>query len=72
MSRSEKMGQELDFQAFLSIEDNELIVEGHLLPALNSTNGVVPFIGAGMSVDSGFPGWTSFLKEEAERKGPHS
>src|SRR5690606_28403356 len=25
---------------------------------------VVPFVGAGMSVPSGYPGWTAFLKQQ--------
>jgi hypothetical protein len=32
---------------------------------LASRIGVVPFVGAGLSIPSGMPGWANFLREEA-------
>jgi hypothetical protein len=37
-----------------------------LVPQLRSPMGVVPFVGAGLSIDFGFPGWARFLYEAAE------
>jgi hypothetical protein len=37
-----------------------------LIKATKST-GVIPFVGAGMSVSSGYPGWTSFLRKQLRR-----
>jgi hypothetical protein len=37
-----------------------------LVGQLRSPMGVVPFVGAGLSVDFGFPGWPKFLKDAAE------
>jgi hypothetical protein len=37
-----------------------------LVAQLRSPMGVVPFVGAGLSVDFGFPGWPKFLKDAAE------
>src|SRR5262245_31623286 len=34
---------------------------------MKSDVGVVPFVGAGISVPIGYPGWTSFLLEQAEQ-----
>lgn len=37
-----------------------------LVAQLRSPMGVVPFVGAGFSVDFGFPGWPKFLSEAAD------
>jgi hypothetical protein len=37
-----------------------------LVAQLRSPMGVVPFVGAGLSVDFGFPGWPKFLRDAAE------
>lgn len=36
---------------------------------LASRVGIVPFVGAGLSVAYGYPGWKAFLAEQAERAG---
>jgi hypothetical protein len=40
-----------------------------LVAQLRSPMGVVPFVGAGLSVDFGFPGWPKFLRDAAEFHG---
>lgn len=41
----------------------------YLFEQLENPLGVLPFVGAGVSVPLGFPGWTEFLKLEAARHG---
>ena len=40
-----------------------------LVEQLNTPVGVIPFVGAGLSMPFGFPGWTNFLLSEAESAG---
>lgn len=40
-----------------------------LLEQLQVPNGIVPFVGAGMSIPFGYPGWQSFLEEQAGKGG---
>ncbi|HUU68779.1 MAG TPA: SIR2 family protein, partial [Planctomycetota bacterium] len=42
------------------IEDNERNLQ-LLVDQLQNPIGVIPFVGAGLSIPAGFPGWTSFL-----------
>ena len=40
-----------------------------LVEQLQTPQGVIPFVGAGLSIPLGFPGWTDFLLAEAESAG---
>jgi tetratricopeptide (TPR) repeat protein len=40
-----------------------------LVDAFRRRQGVIPFVGAGLSVDFGFPLWTDFLREAAAQAG---
>ncbi len=40
-----------------------------LVEQLKTTPGLIPFVGAGLSVPFGFPGWTRFLISQAEYAG---
>ena len=47
-------------EKFLPLGDNSMNVPG-LIQQIR-TGGVIPFVGAGMSVDFGFPQWKDFRK----------
>ncbi|HYI01143.1 SIR2 family protein [Hyalangium sp.] len=51
----------------LSIQDNAS--EFARLKAQVHSGRVIPFVGAGLSIPCGFPGWTAFLLEEAKHAG---
>ncbi|HUV82057.1 MAG TPA: tetratricopeptide repeat protein [archaeon] len=40
-----------------------------LVEQLKTGNGVIPFVGAGLSIPLGFPGWTKFLLEQGQSAG---
>ena len=40
-----------------------------LVEQLETGNGVIPFVGAGLSIPLGFPGWTEFLLEQGQSAG---
>ncbi len=40
-----------------------------LVEQVQLPNGIVPFVGAGMSIPFGYPGWQSFLEEQARKAG---
>jgi hypothetical protein len=53
---------------------NEILGDPQNFENLNSLreeikryNGIIPFVGAGLSVPLGFPGWTQFLRDEARK-----
>jgi hypothetical protein len=64
--RTAKAATPIDAAAILdetgSREAFERLVEAHL-----AGRGITPFAGAGMSAESGFPGWRGFLLEQAKR-----
>jgi len=40
-----------------------------LVEQIEKGNGVIPFVGAGLSIPLGFPGWTEFLLEQGQSAG---
>lgn len=53
------------------IQDNDEYLQ-LLLEQLRRPTGIIPFVGAGFSVPSGFPGWGSFLLTQARKAGVES
>ncbi len=58
----------LSSKPFWKLPENVQAV-GMLKKQLQTPMGVVPFIGAGVSIPYGFPGWTEFLRVEAKNAG---
>ena len=52
----------------LRVEENEDNLR-HLVEQMKSGIGVIPFVGAGMSMPFGFPSWSGFLLDQAARAG---
>src|SRR5580704_9061226 len=50
-----------------AIQQDEVLEE--LVEVLKAPNGVTLFVGAGLSIPCGFPGWTNFLMKQAETVG---
>jgi hypothetical protein len=50
------------------IDNNEFILQ-QLVEQLKSSMGVLPFVGAGLSIPFGFKGWQDFLLAQAKRAG---
>jgi hypothetical protein len=51
-----------------SIGDNEDNLR-QLIEQMKTPIGVIPFVGAGLSIPFGFPGWSNFLMEQAKKAG---
>ena len=51
-----------------SIPGNETVLP-LLIEQMQTSIGVVPFVGAGMSMPVGFPSWTAFLRDCANLAG---
>lgn len=50
------------------IEDNKEYLR-LLIEQINSPIGIIPFVGAGLSIPFGFPSWGSFLTNQAKKAG---
>ena len=55
--------EELIESAKTILDDNGLQDRFGKLKEVYARGAVVPFVGAGLSVSSGYPGWTAFLKQ---------
>src|SRR5258707_3019440 len=51
-----------------NIPDNKLNLQA-LVRQMQTGNGIVPFVGAGLSTRFGFPGWSAFLRDLAKGAG---
>src|SRR5215213_8276003 len=51
-----------------NIEDNADNIR-QLIEQLKTPIGIIPFVGAGLSIPFGFPGWSTFLTAQAKRAG---
>jgi len=54
--------------SIIDMEENKVNLP-LLIEQLKTGNGVIPFVGAGLSIPLGFPGWTEFLKEQGQLAG---
>jgi len=59
---------DISVESILEFDRNRAVFE-EVVDLLRSPNGVTFFVGAGLSMASGFPGWTSFLLAEGNRVG---
>lgn len=59
------------FDDILAFETNENVFKNHFLHHFEADH-IVPFIGAGLSVESGYPLWWPFLEAEAKRLSQES
>jgi len=55
-----------DLEPVLEILDNREFVR-QLVDQLRGRGSIIPFVGAGLSIPFNFPGWTSFLLDEANK-----
>src|SRR5208337_2192698 len=67
-NRAEGVDDRGDFGEIRSIEKNGDTIR-RILEQLRTRLGVIPFVGAGLSIPSGFPGWTDFLITQAQAMG---
>jgi len=58
------MPDDFDIKALLAIGDNTAAIARFVTQA-RTPMGVIPFVGAGMSVPFGFPQWGAFLRQQA-------
>jgi hypothetical protein len=54
--------------SMIDMEENKVNLP-LLVEQFKSGNGVIPFVGAGLSIPLGFPGWTKFLLEQGQSAG---
>jgi hypothetical protein len=59
---------QVDISAIRNIEDNEDNLR-QLIEQLKSPVGIIPFVGAGLSIPFGLPNWSSFLINQARKAG---
>ena len=59
---------EPDFNVIASIHDNEDNLR-QLTEQLETSMSIIPFVGAGLSIPLGFPGWSNFLLNQAKKAG---
>jgi hypothetical protein len=57
------------FSHLVCASEDNIHALGALVDQLSSRVGVVPFVGAGLSIPYGYPGWGGFLLREAEKAG---
>ena len=55
-----------------AMEDDNAITHFHLVRQLRSPLGIIPFVGAGMSVPFGFRSWEGILRQAAAAEGPET
>jgi len=65
-SRTDPDTMKVQAQSLYSVADNEVNLQ-FLLKQLEITGSVIPFVGAGLSIPLGFPGWYDFLMEQSEK-----